>query len=160
EEAWSKLHWHLIDSGKRAVPAHPVRLTRPFYLAEREVSFGEFLNLMKREPGEPPKRSRNTDLQGPLIADCTWFDCIAFCNRLSGQKGLPPASQVKGREVTMLAGATGYRLPTEAEWEFACRAGTTSLWYFGLTAQEALAMRERNLQQAQGYLRDRTLSPN
>jgi|GEM_PF-564106 len=153
-EAWTKFHQDYQDGGKRAAPAHSVRLTRPFYLAESEVRYGDFLDLMKREPGGQPKHPHH-EPDGVVQANCTWFDCIEFCNRLSEREGLARAYAVDGEAVTVIPNATGYRLPTEAEWEFACRAGTTSLWYFGLTAQEARAMCDRSVPEGQQYLRAR-----
>jgi hypothetical protein len=114
---------------------------------------------MKREPGGQPKHLGN-DRDGVLLSNCTWFDCIEFCNRLSEREGRIPAYQVAGRAVTVIPRATGYRLPTEAEWEFACRAGTTTLWYFGWTAQQARTMCLRNIQEGQAHLRARTALPN
>jgi formylglycine-generating enzyme required for sulfatase activity len=90
----------------RAKPRHEVTLTRAFYLGKSEVTQAQYERLM----GNNPSKWKGADLP---VEQVSWPECRAFCEKLG---------EVTGRKT---------RLPTEAEWELACRAGTTTRFSFG-----------------------------
>jgi formylglycine-generating enzyme required for sulfatase activity len=92
-------------------PVHQVTLTKPILLGAYEVTQREYQQVMGVNPSE------FKGLRNP-VTNLSWDDANEFCRRLS----LLPREKRAGR---------GYRLPTEAEWEFACRAGTMTTYNFG-----------------------------
>ncbi|MBC7817810.1 MAG: SUMF1/EgtB/PvdO family nonheme iron enzyme, partial [Planctomycetaceae bacterium] len=117
-------------------PRHRVRLTQPFYIGVSEVTQAEYQTVIGSNPsmfsptGEFAARVADSETTQHPVENVTWFDAIEFCNALSLREKLTPCYERLNDEVTIVTG-TGYRLPTEAEWEFGCRAGTESPWSFG-----------------------------
>jgi formylglycine-generating enzyme required for sulfatase activity len=93
-------------------PAHEVTITRGFYLGKYEVTQGQWESVMGTRPWV--EQSYTQDNPDYPVAGVSWEDAQAFIGKLNDAEG-----------------TTVWRLPTEAEWEYACRAGTTTFWSFG-----------------------------
>jgi formylglycine-generating enzyme required for sulfatase activity len=87
-------------------PLHTVKITKGFYMGAFEVTQGQYQQVM----GTNPSYFKGANLP---VEQVSWDDAVEFCKKLSQKEGKT------------------YRLPTEAEWEYACRAGTTTKFSFG-----------------------------
>ncbi len=107
-------------------PRHRVRITRPFYLGKYEVTQAEYEAMMRDNPSYFEGKPKNP------VENVSWVNALRFCNQLSEREGLKPYYEISGETAQVPAwNGAGYRLPTEAEWEYACRAGTATRYSFG-----------------------------
>jgi formylglycine-generating enzyme required for sulfatase activity len=104
-------------------PPHMVTVSG-FRMAVTPVTAGLYNEVMQRGSVSPEQERL------PAV-DVTWYDAIDFCNRLSIREGYRPCYRRRFRRWMCDWRADGYRLPTEAEWEYACRAGTATRYAFG-----------------------------
>jgi formylglycine-generating enzyme required for sulfatase activity len=133
------------EAGREGGPSGPVetrhkkRIGRSFAIAAREVTLEQFLHFRK-EYQYAKQYSSTPDCP---VNSVTWYEAAAYCNWLSQQEGIEkdqwcyPPSDTGPQAGKMMRLApdylqrTGYRLPTEAEWEYACRAGAVTSRYYG-----------------------------
>jgi formylglycine-generating enzyme required for sulfatase activity/serine/threonine protein kinase len=103
-------------------PQHRVRITRPFYLGVTEVTHGQY----RAVTGADPSFFKGSD--DLPVEQVSSFEAIRFCNALSEKEGLKRFYKYGPWGAS---GNDGYRLPTAAEWEYACRARSTTRFSFG-----------------------------
>jgi len=99
-------------------PQHEVVISRNFFIGIYEVTQNEYLKVTGKNPSYFQEEKTNTDTSRYPVEQVSWNDAVEFCNQLSQ---LPEERKYK----------RNYRLPTEAEWEYCCRAGSTDLYSFG-----------------------------
>lgn len=152
----AKMQEILLSQFRTELPQHRVTISQPMLLGATEVTVGQFRRFVEsaRYVTETEKlgggHRLSAHLDGPIdqmlnwkapgyleaddtpVTQVTWNDCVAFCNWLSELEKLKSCyrQDVKDGWV-LLPDQGGYRLPSEAQWENACRAGTTTRYFFG-----------------------------
>ena len=123
-------------------PLHRVSLNA-FAISRYALTYGEFRAFMQATNYQC--QAKGASDKHPVV-EVSWYDAVHYCNWRSQQEGLEAVYQMNGRNVTWKPSARGYRLPTEAEWEYAARGGQQSRGYryAGSNAIEEVAWYEDN----------------
>lgn len=109
-----------------ATPVHQVTITYDFYMSKYEITQKQW----KQASSTYPDYLDDDRGDNKPATQLDWLTVVKWCNDASQKDGYQPCYTINGDQVTCDFSKNGYRLPTEAEWEYACRAGTTGDYYF------------------------------
>jgi sulfatase modifying factor 1 len=110
-------------------PIHLVTISKQFYVSKYEVTFEEFDTFCENTQRYSLPEDKGEGRGNRPVAGVEWYDAVEYCNWLSEEEGLSPCYSGKGKLLKCNFSANGYRLPTEAEWEYAARGGHVSKGY-------------------------------
>ena len=121
--------------GNKEIPGDEVPISntaiKNFYIGKYEVTQGEWQAVM----GNNPSLYKGDNCDNRPVENISWYDAVEYCNKKSLLEGLQPCylesqdEKGNGKDITCNFAADGYRLPTEAEWEYTCHGGAQSLHY-------------------------------
>ncbi|MCK6573811.1 SUMF1/EgtB/PvdO family nonheme iron enzyme [Myxococcota bacterium] len=115
---------------------HRQRLTRPFLMAATPVTQAQYHEVTRANPSKFGGQSNGRH----PVERVSWDDAIQYCNALSGREGRAAAWSKAGDLWVRVPNAEGYTLPTEAQWEWACRAGTRTAYWSGPAESDLAAV--------------------
>ena len=133
-------------AGKDYHPPHNVTISKGFWISKFEVTQKQYMAVSGINPCKGSKYGEGDDLP---VYNISWYDAVGFCNKLSKLNGLDEYYKISNSrdddnisqfdemkwEVKIIKDANGFRLPSEAQWEYSCRGETRSAYYWGNNAE-------------------------